>query len=116
MGLSFCYFAPNSVLAQVPVTSVDVPFAFTDTSADFQETTVQGNLTYRVTDPEKLATLLVHTVDHAGRYRSDDPSKLGERLTQTTQTAARAFLQSQKLRALLTSSAQLVAAIRESLK
>ncbi len=115
-GLSFFYFAPTSVLAQVPVTSVDVPFAFTEVSADFQETTVQGSLTYRVTDPEKLAALLDYTVDHSGRYKSDDPTKLGERLIQTTQTAARAFLQSQKLRTLLTSSAQLVVAIRDALK
>jgi hypothetical protein len=116
MGLSFFYFAPTSVLAQVPVTSVDVPFAFTEVSADFQETTVQGNLTYRVNDPEKLAALLDYTVDHSGRYKSDDPTKLGERLVQITQTGARAFLQSQKLRQLLTSSTQLVIAIREALK
>jgi hypothetical protein len=115
-GLSFFYFAPTSVLAQVPVTSVDVPFAFTEVSADFQETTVQGNLTYRINDPEKLAALLDYTVDHLGRYKSDDPTKLGERLVQITQTGARSFLQSQKLRQLLTSSIQLVVAIREALK
>jgi regulator of protease activity HflC (stomatin/prohibitin superfamily) len=115
-GLSFFYFAPTSVLVQVPVTSVDMPFAFTETSADFQETTVQGNLTYRIVDPERLAGLLDYTVDQAGRYKSDDPSKVGERLIQTTQTAARSFIQSQKLRTLLTSSAQLVAAIREAMR
>jgi len=114
-GLSFFYFAPTSVLVQVPVTSVDVPFAFTETSADFQETTVQGNLTYRITDPERLASLLDYTLDHYGRYKSDDPSKVGERLIQTTQTAARSFIQSQKLRVLLTSSSHLVAAIREAM-
>src|SRR5215212_1980070 len=70
-GLSFFYFAPMSVLVQVPVTSIDVPFAFTEVSADFQEVTVQGSLTYRVIDPEKLASLLDYTVDHYGRYRSD---------------------------------------------
>jgi regulator of protease activity HflC (stomatin/prohibitin superfamily) len=115
-GLSFFYFGPTSVLAQVPVTSVDMPFAFTEVSADFQEATVQGNLTYRITDPEKLAALLDYTVDQLGRYTSNDPSKVGERLIQSTQTAARAFIQSQKLRALLTSSTQLVAAIREALR
>jgi regulator of protease activity HflC (stomatin/prohibitin superfamily) len=115
-GLSFFYFSPTSVLAQVPVTSVDMPFAFMETSADFQEITVQGNLTYRIVDPEKLAALLDYTVDQIGRYKSNDPSKVGERLIQTTQTAARSFIQSQKLRALLTSSTQLVAAIREAMK
>jgi len=115
-GLSFFYFAPTSVLVQVPVTSVDMPFAFTETSADFQESTVQGNLTYRIVDPERLSALLDYTVDRHGRYQSNDPSKVGERLIQTTQTAARSFIQSQKLRALLTSSSQLAAAIREALQ
>jgi hypothetical protein len=115
-GLSFLYFAPTSVLVQVPVTSVDMPFAFTETSADFQETTVQGSLTYRIVDPEKLAALLDYSIDQSGRYKSDDPSKVGERLIQSMQTAARSFIQSQKLRALLTSSAQLVDAIREAMQ
>lgn len=115
-GLSFFYFAPTSILAQVPVTSVDMPFAFTETSADFQEMTVQGNLTYRIVDPEKLATLLDFTVDHYGRYKSADPAKVGERMIQSTQTAARSYIQGQKLRALLTSSSQLVAAIRDAMK
>jgi regulator of protease activity HflC (stomatin/prohibitin superfamily) len=115
-GLSFYYFAPTSVLVQVPVTSVDVPFAFTETSADFQESTVQGNLTYRIVDPERLSGILDYTVDQHGRYKSNDPSKVGERLIQTTQTAARSFIQSQKLRSLLTSSSQLTAAIREAMQ
>ncbi len=77
---------------------------------------VQGNLTYRITDPERLAGLLNYTVDQHGRYKSDDPSKVGERLIQTMQTAARSFIQSQKLRALLTSSSELVTAIRNAMQ
>ena len=63
-----------------------------------------------------MAALLSFTVNHRGRYESDDPSKVGERLIQTTQTAARSFIQSQKMRVLLTSSSQLVAAIREAMQ
>src|SRR5262245_60157781 len=57
-GLSFIYFAPTSVIVQVPVSSIDVPFAFTEVSSDFQDVTIQGNLTYRITEPAKLAALL----------------------------------------------------------
>jgi regulator of protease activity HflC (stomatin/prohibitin superfamily) len=116
IGLSFFYFAPTSILAQVPVTSVDMPFAFTETTADFQESTVQGSLTYRIIEPERLSALLDYTVDQHSRYKSNDPSKVGERLIQTTQTAARSFIQGQKLRALLTSSSQLSASIREAMR
>ncbi len=114
-GLSFFYFAPTTVMALVPVSSVDVPFAFTEVSSDFQDVTVQGNLTSRVADAVKLASLLDYTVDVRGRYQSEDPSKLGERLVQAMQTAARSFIQSQPLKKLLGSSDGLVQQIRSSL-
>jgi regulator of protease activity HflC (stomatin/prohibitin superfamily) len=113
-GLSFFYFAPTSVIAQVPISSVDVPFAFTETSSDFQDVTVQGSLTYRVAEPARLAALLDYTVNVRGRYESEDPSKLGERLIQAIQTSARSFIQSLDLRKLLVSSAALVEQIRGS--
>ena len=114
-GLSFFYFAPTSVIVQIPVSSVDIPFAFTEVSADFQDVTVQGNLTYRVTEPQRLATLLDYSVDQRGRFRSDDPSRLSERLVQTAQAAARTFVQQRQLRDVLTNSAALSAAIRQGL-
>jgi regulator of protease activity HflC (stomatin/prohibitin superfamily) len=114
-GLSFYYYAPTSVIVQVPISSVDVPFAFTETTSDFQDVTVQGNLTYRVNDPVKLAGLLDYSIDPGGRYRSDDPSKLGERLVQAAQTGAREFIHTQPLRAALVGSAALVEAMRVAL-
>lgn len=49
-GLSFFYFAPNSSLVLIPVASTDIPFIFEGVAIDFQEVTVQGQLTYRVSD------------------------------------------------------------------
>lgn len=114
-GLSFWYFAPTSVISQVPIGSVDVPFAFTEVSSDFQDVTVQGNLTYRVNQPADLAGLLDYSVNARGRYVSDDPSKLSERLVQTSQRGARAFMQGHKLRQVLMASDALVTAITEAL-
>ena len=79
-GLSFFYFAPASVIVQIPVASTDVPFVFNEVTEDFQDATIQGELTYRVTNPVELATLLDFSVDAAGRFGSDDPSKLNDRL------------------------------------
>lgn len=114
-GLSFWYFAPTTVIVQVPVSSVDVPFAFSEVSADFQDVTVQGNLTYRIAEPARLASLLDYTVDTIGRYQSEDPSKLGERLVQAMQTAARSYIQSMPLKKLLGASEGLVQQIQSSL-
>ena len=57
-GLSFFYFVPSSVVVQIPLASVGVPFVFNEVTSDFQEATIQGDITYRVSDPEKLAAML----------------------------------------------------------
>ena len=75
-GLAFYYFAPWSVIAQVPTSTLDVPFAFTEVSSDFQDVIAQGTVTYRVANPEQLLTMLDYSVDRVGRYTSDDPSNL----------------------------------------
>jgi len=50
-GLSFFYWLPTTTLVQVPLASSDIPFAFNEITADFQAVTVQGQITYRVTEP-----------------------------------------------------------------
>ncbi len=107
-GLSFWYFAPTSVIVQIPVSSTNVPFVFQEVTEDFQEVSIQGNLTFRVREPEKVAALLDYSVDIRGRYRSDDPNKLEERLVHATQVRTRSFVQRQPLRSVLVSSEVLV--------
>lgn len=115
-GLAFFYFAPSSVIVQVPVGSVDVPFVFEEVAADFQDVSIQGELTYRVVEPAKLAQLLDFSVDGAGRYLSDDPSKLRERLIHATQILARSFAQGRKLDELVIGSNALVEAVLAGLR
>jgi murein DD-endopeptidase MepM/ murein hydrolase activator NlpD len=101
LGQSFFYFAPASTLVAVPVGSRDVPFIFTETTADFQEVTVQGHLTCRVADPKKLSAVLDYSLKASGGYATDDPDKLPSRVTHAAQTATRAEVQSRALRATL---------------
>ena len=49
-GLAFWYFRPSSTIVRIPLASRDVPFAFSEITADFQPVTLQGQLTYRVVD------------------------------------------------------------------
>lgn len=62
IGQAFFYFAPTSSLVRVPVGSVDLPFIFLEVTADFQEVTVQGQLTYRIADPARLAQLMDYSI------------------------------------------------------
>jgi len=115
-GLSFWYYAPTSVIAAVPLGSVDVPFAFSEVAADFQAVTIQGQMTYRVADPRRLAGLLDFTVAPNGAYLSDDPLGLSERLIPVAQVLARAVTQRFALREILTRSETIVNEVLPALR
>src|SRR5215212_6770278 len=80
-GLSFYYFGPWTTLVAVPAGSTDVPFIFSEITSDFQTVTVQGHLTYRVSNATQLAALLDYSLKADGEYASDDPQKLPARVT-----------------------------------
>ncbi len=116
-GLSFFYFAPTTSLVRIPVGSVDVPFIFEEVTADFQQVTVQGQLTYRVAEAKKLSQLMNFTLAANGReYASDDPKKLPQRLINHVQVLTRASLKSLRLKSALGQSDTLVASLREGLQ
>jgi len=115
-GLAFWYFRPSSTIVAVPLASRDVPFAFSEVTADFQPVTVQGQLTYRIADPKRVAGLLDFSVRPSGQFVSDDPTKVPDRLVQTAQIFARAVIQRQTLRDALVSSDALVAEVTAALR
>ncbi|HEU4766430.1 MAG TPA: SPFH domain-containing protein, partial [Pyrinomonadaceae bacterium] len=108
-GLSFIYYVPTSTIVAIPLASADVPFVFQETTADFQTVTIQGQLTYRVADPKRLASLLDFSVDSHRAYYSDDPHKLPERLIHALQTVTRAITQRLLLKDALINSDAIVA-------
>jgi hypothetical protein len=116
VGLSFIYSVPTSTIVTIPVASADVPFVFQEATADFQSVTIQGQLTYRVADPKRLAMLLDYSVDKRRAYCSDDPRKLPERLVHTMQTLTRAVTQRMVLRDVLVSSDAIVEEVLAKLK
>jgi regulator of protease activity HflC (stomatin/prohibitin superfamily) len=115
LGLSFFYYAPTSTIMAVPTVSTDSPFVFHESTADFQSVTIQGQITYRITDPKKVAMLLDFSASADGRIAGDGQQKLQERLVQATQVAARSSIQEMPLRDVLTYATQLSAFVRESL-
>jgi regulator of protease activity HflC (stomatin/prohibitin superfamily) len=115
-GLSFFYFAPTASLVSIPVASVDMPFMFEEVTADFQEITIQGQVTYRVSDPQKLSQMLNFALDAKGNnYISEDPVKLPQRVINRVQVLMRAELQSLSLRKALQASDTLVETVMERL-
>ena len=115
-GLSFFYYSPSATIVSVPLGSIDAPFAFQESTSDFQFVTVQGQLTYRVSDPKKVAGLLDFSLAKNGQYLADGPEKLQERLVKSAQVAARAVTQRMALREVLTSATAIGAEVGGALK
>src|SRR6266850_2815296 len=116
LGLSFFYYAPTTSLVALPVGSVYVPFIFQETTGYFQSVTIQGQVSYRVGDPRRLAALLNYTLARDGEtYRSEDPEKLPERVIHVVNVLARAELQKLPLREAIRASDALVKAVKAGL-
>lgn len=115
-GLSFVYYAPTSTIVAIPIGSADVPFVFQEVTADFQSVTIQGQLTYKVSEPTRLASLFDFSVNNLGTYYSDDPRKLPERLIVALQSVTRAIMQRLVLKEALVSSDAIVAEAMDTLR
>ena len=116
LGLSFFYYAPSATIAAIPMGSTDAPFAFIESTADFQQATVQGQLTYRIADPKKVASMLDFSIGSKAQYLSDGPLKLQERLVKEAQVAARAVTQRMTLPEVLMSATAIGAEVSAALK
>lgn len=115
-GLAFFYYAPTSALVSVPTASDEVPFIFEEITADFQRITIQGQITYQVADPKRLAALMNFTLSaNAQTYVSDDPQKLPQRLINIVNVHARAMVQRLPLRQAIRESDTLVEELRPKL-
>ncbi len=115
-GLSFFYHAPRTSLVSVSLASMDVPFIFSETTADYQEVSIQGQLTYRIGEPLKLTALMNFTLAANNRgYASDDPEKLPQRIVNQAQVLMRNEIQKLDLRTALQSAERIVGNVRRNL-
>jgi len=93
-GLSFFYFSPNSSIVSLPVQSNDFQFVFNETTKDYQEVTLQGQITYKIENPKQLAETLDFTVNKNGKYVKNDYEKIQQRIINEAQTASATIVQS----------------------
>lgn len=116
-GLSLWYYAPTMSLVSIPMATTELPFIFNETTNDFQEVSVQGQVVYRVADPEKLAGMMNFTLDkNAEHYVSEDPIKLENRMVNLVQVKARGAIEELELRRAIRSARELVESIKSDLQ
>ena len=116
-GLSFFYYVPTTSLAAIPMGSMEAAFIFEETTSDFQAITIQGQVTFRIADAEKISGLLNYGIDPRTRaYLSDDPEKLSQRILNALQVHTKSYLEGLELREALQSSHKLAAQLREDIQ
>lgn len=93
-GLSFYYYAPSTTVVAIPLAAQEANFMFRESSKDYQEVTIQGAVTYKVTNPVKLSESLNYALSPDGKdYASEDPKKLETRMLKLVQVSAREAVQ-----------------------
>jgi regulator of protease activity HflC (stomatin/prohibitin superfamily) len=116
-GLAFWFMPLSATLAEVPLDDRELPFLFHARSADFQDLTVQGVITYRVMAPETLAERVDFTLHTAtGSYRQAPLDKIALGVTELAQQFALGQIERTPLKNALSDSLDTVrSAIHEGL-
>ena len=111
-GENFWYLPLNTSVATVPVVSQEAQFLFTETTANYQEVSIQGTVTYRITDPLLVASRLNFTIDpKSSRFTSDDPDKLVQRIVNLIQGQTRSKISTLSLEDAITNVHNLAAGV-----
>jgi len=115
-GLSFFYFEPNSSIAAIPMGSNDLPFIFNESTNDYQTVNIQGQISYKISNPKILADVLDFTVNDLGQYKKNDIEKLNQRIINEAQTATSSFIHEIKLKDAIRSAKAIEGKILEGLR
>lgn len=104
-GLSFWFMPLSSSLAAIPMDDREVHFLFHGRSADFQDVTAQGVITYRVVTPETLIDHVDFSIGvNDGRFIQEPLDQIAQLLTQLAQQVALEHMVSRSLKTLVSES------------
>ena len=115
-GLSFFYFLPTSSIVAIPMGSSDLPFIFKESTKDYQSVTIQGQISYKVSDPKMLASVLDFTVNDNGTYKNADIEKLNQRIINEAQASTSSYIHEINLKEAIRSAQEIENRILEGLK
>jgi regulator of protease activity HflC (stomatin/prohibitin superfamily) len=101
-GLAFWFLPMSTSIAEVPVVDQSITFGFSLKTADFQDVSVQGALTWRVSDAAKVAQRVDFSIDlTSGVYLKQPLEAVATRFIQLAQQHADTYVSSTALKELL---------------
>lgn len=115
-GLSFFYMQATTSIAAVPVSVQEAPFIFNLQTADFQAVRIQGQISFRIVNPDRIAEVLNFNLKADGQSSaSEDPLQLTDRVVRAAQSIVQNKVQSVSLRSSLMLSEPLVELMKADL-
>jgi regulator of protease activity HflC (stomatin/prohibitin superfamily) len=101
-GLAFWFIPMGTSIAELPTDDRELQFIFQGRSGDYQEVTIQGEIIYRVTDPDCLAERIDFSIDLAsGLHRNQPLEQLAALFTSTAQKYAGRYIASKDIQTLV---------------
>jgi regulator of protease activity HflC (stomatin/prohibitin superfamily) len=98
-GMAFWFQPLSTALSEIPLDDRELPFLTTARTLDYQEASIQGALTYRVADPERLARRIDFSIDlREGHYLQEPLEQLADLIIQFAQAFAIEYLNLTPLR------------------
>lgn len=108
VGLSFFFLESTTSACKIPTSNTDADFIFEETTSDFQIVTVQGQLTYRIVDFQKIAGAMDFTVNLKTKKFNNDPmAKLSKRIINISEVLVKSHIGSVTLTDAIKSSRML---------
>ena len=101
-GVAYWFMPLAASIAEVPCDDRELAFLFHARTADFQDVTTQGVITYRVAAPEKVAQRIDFAIDLGrGTWKQNPLEQIGNLLSQLAQQFAWDYVAHTPVRAVL---------------
>lgn len=115
-GISLIYYAPATTISIIPLSSKNDNFIFELSCLDFQQVTIQGQVSYRILEPKKTMTLINFALkDNAKGYVSDEPEKLSKKVSNVAEGLIQKAVQKMVLKDVLLANGELSVIVTKEL-
>jgi len=113
-GLSFFYTEYKTNIVAIPAVTRDAHFIFNEVTKNFQQITLQGHYSYKITEFNNMTQILDYTIDPLTKsYKTSDPEKLELRITNVLQQLTRSEIEQLDLQDALAISRTLAESLME---
>lgn len=121
LGLSFFYNTMTTSMMVLPATAFDASFAFDNImTSDFQSVSVQGDISYTITDYEKAAKMVDFSYKSSKKENQDVLSeakqKMAKRIMNLAKVYVTKFISTKNVRTAIISGDALAADLRDNMK